>query len=168
MNPGGDRKFRRTAHAALQRGLLFALLWWVLAEGRGDQWGVGLAGVALAVTASLFLWPPRHTRFSLAGVLAFAAFFLVQSVKGGVQVARIALHPHLNLDPALLQLPLTLPHGLARVVLINTLNLLPGTVCLRIEQDTLHLHTLNERRPVAQEMVRAVESRIARMLEIPT
>lgn len=167
MNPGRDRKFRRTARAALQRGLLFALLWWALAEGRGEQWGVGLAGIALAVTASLFLWPPGQNRFSLAGLLAFAVFFLAQSVKGGVQVARIALHPRLNLDPALLHLPLTLPPGLARVVLVNTLNLLPGTICLRIEQDTLHLHTLNQHWPVAQE-VRTVESHIARMLEITT
>lgn len=167
MNPGRDHKFRRTARAVLQRGLLFALLWWVLAEGRGDQWGVGLAGVALAVTASLLLWPPGQSRLSPAGLLAFAAFFLIQSVKGGFQVARIALHPRLALAPALLQLPLTLPPGLARVVLVNTLNLLPGSVCLRIERDTLHLHTLNQHWPVAQE-VRAVESRIARMLEIAT
>ena len=163
MNHSRDRKFRRTVRAVLQRGLLFALLWWVLAEGRGDQWGVGLAGVALAVTASLLLWPPGQNRFSPAGLPAFAVFFLIQSVKGGVQVARIALHPRLTLAPALLQLPLTLPPGLARVVLVNTLNLLPGTVCLRIEQDTLHLHTLNEHWPVTQE-VRAVESHIARLL----
>lgn len=165
MNPGRDHKFRHTTRAALQRGLLFALLWWVLAEGRGDQWGLGLAGVALAVTASLLLWPPGQSRLSPVGLLAFAAFFLIQSVRGGVQVARIALHPRLTLAPALLQLPLTLPPGLARVVLVNTLNLLPGTLCLRIEQDTLHLHTLNEHWPVAQE-VRTVESHIARMLEI--
>ncbi|MCG2824249.1 MAG: Na+/H+ antiporter subunit E [Desulfurivibrionaceae bacterium] len=166
MKNSHDHNLSSIACAALRRGLLFALLWWVLTEGHGDQWGVGLAGVTLAVTANLILWPPGQTRFYFPGLLAFAGFFLLQSVKAGIQVALIALHPRLNLTPTLLRLPLTLPPGLARVLLVNTMNLLPGTICLRIEQDVLLLHTLNEHWPVAQG-VRIVEKRIACMLGIP-
>jgi len=151
--------------AVLRRGLAFAVLWWVLAEGRADSWGVGVMSIALAVTVSLRLLPPQRSRLSIAGLLEFTGFFLLHSVKGGVQVAAIALRPTLDLAPAVLEVPLTLPPGLARVILINTLNLLPGTISMRIEQDTLRLHVLDERWPIA-EKVCEIETKIARMLGI--
>lgn len=152
------------ARAILLRGLLFVLFWWALAEGRADSWGVGMVSIALAVAASLYFWPPGQNRISITGLLAFIGFFLVQSVLGSVQVAVIALRPRLDIAPAMLELPLSLPPGLARVALINTLNLLPGTFSMRIDRDTLYLHVLDERWPIA-EKVREVEVRIARMLE---
>ncbi len=51
------------------------------------------------------------------------------------------------------------------MLLANTLNLLPGTVALDIEGNTLHVHVLDSRLPIAEE-VAAVETRIARMLGI--
>ncbi|MDP2256721.1 MAG: Na+/H+ antiporter subunit E [Polaromonas sp.] len=151
--------------AIVRRGLTFALIWWVLAQGRTDSWGVGMVSIALAVAASLHLLPPERSRLSITGLLGFAGFFLVHSVKGGIQVAAMALRPKLDLAPLMLDLPLTLPPGLARVILVNTLNLLPGTVTVRIDQATLRLHVLDQRRPIAKE-VREVEARIARMLGI--
>jgi len=79
--------------AVLRRGLAFAVLWWVLAEGRADSWGVGVMSIALAVTVSLRLLPPQRSRLSIAGLLKFTGFFLLHSVKGGVQVAAMALRP---------------------------------------------------------------------------
>lgn len=151
--------------AILRRGLLFAMFWWVMVEGRADSLGVGMVMLTMAVAASLYYWPPDQNRISITGLLAFIGFFLVQSALGGVQIAAIALRPRLAIAPAILELPLSLPPGLARVVLINTLNLLPGTFGLRIDRDTLYLHVLDERWPVA-EKVREAEARVARMLEI--
>lgn len=149
--------------AILFRGMAFALVWWVLAEGRADSWGVGAVSVIAALAASLFLAPPGPDRLSPAGLLAFAGFFLVQSFKGGAQVAAQAFRPRMDLAPALMEVPVTLPQGLARVLLVNTLNLLPGTVGVRLEGDRLCLHVLDARQPIAEE-VRATEARIARML----
>ncbi|MFZ5474794.1 MAG: Na+/H+ antiporter subunit E, partial [Pseudomonadota bacterium] len=98
------------------------------------------------------------------GVAAFAGFFLVRSAQGGLQVARLALRPRLRLEPELLTLPTTLPPGPLRILLVNTLNLLPGTVATRIDGDLLHLHVLDARLPIADE-VRRVEDRIAALLE---
>lgn len=153
------------ARAFVMRGLGFALIWWALAEGRSDSWGLGLATVAVAVATSLVLSPPGRGRFSLPGVLAFAGFFLVQSVRGGVLVARQALRRRPDLAPALIQLPTTLPPGPATVLLANTLNLLPGTVALDVEGKTLRVHVLDSRLPIAEE-VAAVEIHIARMFGI--
>lgn len=150
----------------LRRGILLALLWWVLAEGRTDAWGVGAASVLLALLASLHLAPPGSIRLSLTGLLGFAGFFLMQSLRGGAQVALRALRPRMDLAPAMVELAVTLPAGLPRVLLVNTLNLLPGTVGVGLEGDRLRLHVLDARLPIAEE-VRAVEARIARMLSFP-
>ena len=149
--------------AILSRGLVFALIWWALAEGRADSWGVGGISVALAVTASLALSPAGRMRLSPRELLGFIGFFLIQSVRGGVQVAARALRPRMDLAPALLDLHVGLPEGIGRVLLVNVLNLLPGTLSVRVEGDRLRLHVLDARLPTAEE-VRDVEVRIARLL----
>jgi multicomponent Na+:H+ antiporter subunit E len=151
--------------AFLLRGTAFALLWWALAEGRAEGWGVGAVSVVAALAASLYLAPPSRHRLSLAGLLGFAGFFLLQSCKGGLKVAMQAFRPRMDLAPALLLVPVTLPAGLPRVLLLNTLNLMPGTVSVDLDGDRLCLHVLDARRPIAEE-VRETEARIARMLEL--
>lgn len=151
------------SRAIVLRGFAFALVWWVLAEGRADSWILGAPAVFLALLASLYLSPPGERRLDIVGVFGFIGFFLLQSLKAGVQVAGMALRPRLDLAPALLEFELRLPDGAARVWLVNTLNLLPGTLSVRIERDRLRLHVLDSRGPIEDE-VRAAEMRIARML----
>lgn len=148
--------------AILLRGTAFALVWWALAEGRADSWGVGAVSVAAALAVSLHLAPPAAGRLSPAGLLGFAGFFLVQSFKGGLQVALRAFRPAMDLAPALVDVPVTLPEGIARVLLVNTLNLLPGTVSVGLEGDRLRLHVLDARLPIAEE-AREAEAHIARL-----
>jgi multicomponent Na+:H+ antiporter subunit E len=151
--------------AILERSLACVLLWWILTEGRLDGWGVGLVSIGLAVAASLHLMPPTESRFSWLGLFGFIVFFLHQSASGGIQVAARALRPEMNLAPALIELRFGLPPGPARVLLAYTLNLLPGTLTAVIAGDTLRLHVLDRRMPIAEE-VRMAEMRIARMLRV--
>ncbi len=150
--------------AIVLRASLFALLWWVLTEGRADGWGVGLIFVALAVAASLRWLPPGRARLSLPGLLRYAGFFVVQSVRGGLQVAALAVRPRLALAPAMIELPLRLPPGPAVVLLTATLSLLPGTLSVRLE-GTLRVHALDARLPIEHE-VRTAEAHIARLFGI--
>lgn len=147
---------------ALWRGTLFALLWWVLAGGRADSWGVGAVTVALATLASLRLLPPAPHRISPIGLLRFMLFFLHQSLRGGLQVAWFALRPNLALHPAFHDVALRLPEGGARVLLTNTLSLLPGTLSVELEGDRLRLHVLDASLPAEKE-VRAAETRLAHL-----
>jgi len=153
--------------AWLVRGLFFALLWWLLTEGNGIAWGVGLVTVALATAASLLLWPPGAGRFSPRGLLGFVGFFLIESVKGGVQVAVLAFQRRPELDPDFVEAQLILPPGPATVLLANTLSLLPGTLSVHVEGERLRLHALDARLPILNE-VRAAEKHIARMLRLPS
>jgi multicomponent Na+:H+ antiporter subunit E len=147
----------------LLRSILFALLWWILTEGRLDSWGVGLVSIVLALTASLILLPPSLSRFSLTGLISFLIYFLGQSLKGGIQVALIALRPRLDLYPVVQIIYPRLPKGVSRVILVTILNLLPGTLSVSLSKESLRLHILDGRRPVEAE-VRDTELRIARML----
>jgi multicomponent Na+:H+ antiporter subunit E len=146
--------------AAVFRATAFLLVWWVLAEGRADSWGVGIVSVLLALAASLYLLPPGNGRLHPVAVLKFAGFFLYESVRGGILVAARAFRPRLDLAPAFLDVPVSLPEGAARVLLVNTLNLLPGTVSVTLAGNHLCLHVLDKRLPVAEEVAQA-EARIA-------
>lgn len=104
-------------------------------------------------------------RLSPAGLAAYAGFFLRQSVRGGFQVAAMALQPRRALTPALFEIPLRLPPGPALVLLTDTLNLLPGTLSVRLDGTTLTLHALDGRLPIVPE-VRAAEAHVARLFGI--
>ncbi len=148
--------------AALIRGGGFAFLWWVLAEGRPHTWGLALAGVAAGCVLSLRLLPPRRQGISLLALLAFAAFFLWHSARGGLQVAAMALRPRLDLVPTLLELPLSLAPGAPRVLMTAAIGLMPGTLGVCLEGEQLRLHVLDGRLPAAAE-ARALQARIARI-----
>lgn len=152
---------RSLARALCLRGALFICLWWIL-TGRADAWGVGLAAVVPALVVSLILLPPSDKRLAWRGLAGYLGFFLAQSVRGGVLVAIMALRPRPDLCPGVQEFTLRLPDGAARVVLANTLNLLPGTLSVGLEGAHLRLHVLDMRRPIAAE-VRIAERHVARM-----
>lgn len=145
------------------RVALLAVVWWVLTEGHIESWGIGLVSVALALAVSLVLLPPTRERFSLYGLASFSIYFARQSLKGGVQVALMAMSPRLDLRPGVVELTLHLPVGAGQVLLASTLNLLPGTLSVGLSAGGLRLHVLDKRR-FAEAGVRDLEVRIARML----
>jgi multicomponent Na+:H+ antiporter subunit E len=148
--------------AFLWRTALLAVLWWIIAEGRLTGWGLAVVAVATATWASLWLVPPGMQRFSAAGFVGFVAFFVVNSLRGGVQVAWMALRRRPGLRPAWVDLRVTLPPGAPRVLLLNALGLMPGTLGVRLDGETLRLHVLDVRLPVVAE-ARALEAHIGRL-----
>ncbi len=140
------------------RTLLLALLWWALA---GDAaWGFGAPVILVALGASIALQPARRVRLEAGAMVRFAAFFLVQSVRAGIDVAARALSLRPSLAPALLDYRLRLPPGAARVFLADTVSLLPGTLSAELVGDLLRVHVLDARMPVEQGL-RAAETRVA-------
>lgn len=151
------------------RALSFALLWWVLTEGRTTGWGLGMLAVTAATAASLRLLPPHRRqyrrRIGILALLRFLAFFLWNSVRGGIQVAAMALRPQLDLRPTVLELFLVLPPGAPRILMLNTLGLMPGTIGVDLDDARLKVHVLDARLPVADE-AKALEAHIARLFGV--
>lgn len=146
----------------LYRGLLLALLWWVLAEGRTVNWGLGVAAVLAALAASLYLLPPAGRRLSFAGLLGYLAFFAHKSLQGALQVSLQALRGRDSLRPAILEWHLSLPPGLPRVLMLNSLSLMPGTVGVELDDDLLRVHVLDERLSLDAD-VEKLQMHIARL-----
>lgn len=152
--------------AVALRAPLFVAIWWVLTGGESGAWLFGAVVVAFASALSLYLLPPgAPRRFSIIGLLEFLVFFLLQSMKAGGQVAWMAMRPRLDLDPAIVEIPLRLPDDAQRIFLAASLSLLPGTLSAGLDGNRLQLHVLDRRRPI-EAAVRNVEARVARMFRV--
>lgn len=152
--------------AFLTRGMAFALLWWVLVDGRTEAWGLGAVGTVAATAASLRLLPSGQRHIEFVALVRFLAFFLWNSLHGGMQVAVMALRGRVGLYPAILEIFLNLPPGAPRFLLLNACTLMPGTLSVRLTDDgKLRVHVLDARLPVVAE-VRALEAHIARLFGV--
>jgi multicomponent Na+:H+ antiporter subunit E len=150
---------------ALPRAAVLALLWWAIAEGQPEAFAFGVPVILLAVLASLVLHPARTPRWRAAGLVRFIVYFVTQSVVGGVDVARRALHPQLPLEPAVIELHLRLPPGPTRVFMVDCLSLLPGTLGAELRSGMVRVHVLDVRQPVIANL-RRLEERIADMFDL--
>lgn len=170
MEPNRDERFFNRDRVVVSpysvsiRSAFFALLWWVLSDGVVASWLVGVPAVLLASLVSVALMPAFS--WSLKGVVRFVPFFLWQSLRGGADVAWRAFHPAVPIVPGLVDYPLRLPPGLPRVLMANTVSLLPGTLSTELSADCLRVHVLDARTDVFAKL-RALEQRVAGILRVP-
>ncbi|MGB5717619.1 MAG: Na+/H+ antiporter subunit E [Gammaproteobacteria bacterium] len=122
---------------------ILAGLWWLIVQGRADAWLVGLPTVALAALASVQLGSPALPRLSLTGLFAFLALFLRESIRGGSDVAFRTLGKRLRIEPGFRRYRLHISDPSARVLLINCIGLLPGTLAADLDGDHAELHLLD-------------------------
>jgi multicomponent Na+:H+ antiporter subunit E len=147
----------RLLRAAAARVTGLAVLWWAVTEGDPTSWWFGLPVVAIAALLSLSMHRPGQARWVLSALPAFLAYFLRQSLAGGLDVARRALHPKLRLNPAIIDYTVRLPPGPARVLMIDTLSLLPGTLSADLVSGRVRVHVLDVRQPFHCSLVRLEE-----------
>ena len=129
---------RLTAHT-----LGLAALWSILSGAQG--WSVGIPVILIATVASSLLTPTY--RWSLAGAARFLPYFIWNSLRGGIDVAARALNPGLPIDPAVVRYELRLDCTVARVLMANTVTLLPGTLSAELQGNILLVHVLNASGP---------------------
>lgn len=144
----------------VSRALLFSLLWWALTDGTAGSWWIGAPAVASGVIISVTLVPPLGLVWR--EVMGFVPFFLWHSLKGGVDVAWRAFHPRMPIMPELIEYPLRLPPGLPRVILVNTVSLLPGTLSAELGGQVLKVHVLDSLGDFLAEL-EALEQRVGCM-----
>jgi len=142
------------------RGILFSLIWYVLTGGAIASWWIGVPAVLLAILSSTLLLPPAS--FIWHEFLRFLPFFLVRSLAGGADVAWRAFHPRMPIAPKLIEYPLQLPSGLPQVILVNTVNLLPGTLCAELGEQYMKVHVIDGQKDCLSEL-EALEQHVARI-----
>ncbi len=119
------------------------LLIWIALNGSG---GLLVGVLASTVGAALGAWlapeapyPWRPLRW-----IQFVGFFLLESFKGGFDVALRAIRPDLPINPVIRRRKLALPAGKPTMLLTSFISLLPGTlsVLLDTSEQALDIHYL--------------------------
>lgn len=146
--------------------LLSAAVWWLLATPDAAAPVAALLAVGTGGILHLGLGGRGEGRISLAGLVGFVPFFLIQSVRGGTDVARRAFSPSLPLSPGFLQHRIRLRAETARVFFVNCISLLPGTLSTRLEGGDLTVHLL-AKDPGAGRRLDLLEARVARLFGEP-
>ncbi len=147
------------------KALVLGAIWAVLTDFRADAWVFGLPAV-LAGAGLVFLMPAAPAwRLSPQGALVFALWFSVQSVRGAVDVSRRAFSPRMPLRPGFRRYPIALPSGAPRVMFLNTITLLPGTLAAEQAGDAVMVHMLDTRADLDKDLG-ALERRIAALFAL--
>lgn len=146
------------------RTALFALLWWLLTEGRHGSWFFGAPLVLLTTAVSFVLAP--HSPRSIPGLLRFVPFFIGHSLRGGIDVAWRALHPALPIAPILVDYRMRLSEEQARVFMANSASLLPGTLSAKLDGERLVVHVLDGHGRF-REHLEALEQKVAALFQLP-
>ena len=151
--------------ARLVRGLLwflFGLLIWAACTGLQ-----GHDALAAIPVAFLFAWLgitliPAHERIRLRAIPAFSLYFIHQSIRAGIHVAYLALHPWQRVSPRWIALDCTLPAGAPQALFAILVSLLPGTLCGEIEHNVHHIHLLTGTLSPEADL-RELERRVGRL-----
>ena len=163
-------RFATQSRIHVRRGMmrfaLFAFLWWVLTEGAPTSWGLGIPTVVAATWISLILSTATSWRWRLRGIAHFLPFFLLHSFIGSLDVARRAFQQPLPLHPVLVTYAWRLPPGPARIFFANTANLLPGTLSVELQNESLTMHVIDGNQPHTTAL-QALESQVATLFGLP-
>jgi multicomponent Na+:H+ antiporter subunit E len=162
----GIRECLRRALAVSLWTTVLASLWVILAGADPASWVIGIPAVAAALWAKSRLSDARIQGLSAPGLIRFVPYFLWESVKGGTDVALRVLGPRVRVDPGYVDYPLRLHRPSARLLFLNTVNLLPGTLTADVQGDRATIHTLDRGGDLVRSLM-ALEERVAALFGEP-
>ena len=141
-----------------RRLAVLSLLRWVISGG--GAWAWGLPAILITALAMPSSGASRLRPLALLGLLPLALWL---ALRGGLQVAALACHPRLDPATRVIDYPWRhLPEGPGRLFMASLINLLPGTLTLRLTPDTLRVHVLQMDAGIGLELER-LEARVARL-----
>lgn len=125
------------------RTLLFASAWLALAGADPSSWIIGIPAIALATFAAMHLGGQQNDRLRLLGAIRFVPFFLIESVRGGMDVASRVMRPRMRIAPGLSTYRMRLIGPNARIFFLDSISLLPGTLSADMRGAQVHVHALD-------------------------
>jgi multicomponent Na+:H+ antiporter subunit E len=154
--PTGDETKSWSFITSLKPLLFFAALWWLLTEGDVYSWVIGIIVVPFAAWLNMILFkdigfrknrPPHSVsqiqRIYVLRLFYFLPFFLLKSILGGWQTAKLAIRPSMPINPGFFRYNLRLQGSSARLFFMHLVSLLPGTVSAKLQDNQLLIHALD-------------------------
>ena len=120
---------------------LYALLWIIISEGVIELYPTIFILFLSLITPHLFTLHYKKISFVAAFKLIF--WFFLYSLKGGLQVALMALRPKCNPKPFIYSYQLRPHTPLSITLLANIYSLMPGTLSIDKKEEILLLHILD-------------------------
>ena len=143
--------------------LVLLAAWYILTAGDLASLVIGLPFVIVAI---LFRPVAESTQgkhkfsFSMAGLFSYASFFVVESLRGGLDVSRRVLVKEPRVSPVFYDYPMRLQSGHAQQLFISSISLLPGTLCADREDKLLRIHALDGHMDTTPAIIE-LETRVA-------
>lgn len=156
---------------------LFGL--WVLLSGKFDFFHLALGALSCLLVAVfsrglLFQEKDKHLGVRLgeaARFFSYLAWLLVQIVLANFHVIGLALSSRRlrrDLDPHIFHFKTVLRNNFSRFVLANSITLTPGTVTIRIHDDTFYIHAISKKAAgdlANQDSISEMERRVGQVFE---
>ncbi|MFD2110546.1 Na+/H+ antiporter subunit E [Thiorhodococcus fuscus] len=141
------------------RFFVFFGFWTILAGWDPSSWVIGLPAVLFASWVYGRL-ARDSARPGIGQILAFLPFFLRESFRGGADVARRILRPRMRIAPGFQTYRMRLSQPAARVLFLDCISLLPGSLSADRHQDVIQVHLLDASLDVTPELA-DLERRVA-------
>ena len=139
---------------SIARFTFFLCIWLIVANLKFADLPVGIVASALALWISLRLVPRQPLSLRFVPLARFTFRLLSCSMLAGVDVARRALLPRLDLLPGFVTSPLTLQSGVTRDVFLLYQSLQPGTLPTGVDDDRVQIHCLD----IGEAIIEAIEA----------
>lgn len=147
----------KTLRSKAKLTLLLITTWLILTAADLGSWVIGLPFIALAI----LLQPSSETRFfknspflNMIGLVQFGYFFLLESLRGGLDVSRRVLAANPRVDPVFFDYSMRLQIPNAQLLFISSVSLLPGTLCADLNNNQITIHTLDQHMDTTQGIKR--------------
>ena len=147
-----SRRTPFSIEALASRFAFFLCIWLIVANWKIADLPVGIAASALALWISLIIVPRADVGLRIVPLAVLAYRLLSFSIIAGIDVARRALLPRLDLNPGFVAVPLTLEPGISRNAFLVYQSLQPGTLPTGAEGDLLQVHCLDASQPVIESV----------------
>jgi len=135
--------------------LIYGVLWVVLSGYENpSSWIIGIPAVIAASWAHSRLSSPGRKALSARGILRLLPFFIRESFRGGIDVARRVIGWQLDVEPGVFDYQFRLAAPVERVLFVVLVSLLPGTLSADLQGDRMRIHTLDLRVDATAELDR--------------
>lgn len=157
MLSGKALELRRSDFALA--GLLVAL-WALFTDLAAGSWVIGVPAIFVSLLVSRRYRLGDIAPVNLLSLFRFVCYFLAKSGISGVDVARRALNPRVDVQPGYLSYGSRLRGQVPLTFFAYCVNLLPGTLVVRLHGTQLRVHALDTTADVHGELA-AMEARVA-------
>lgn len=141
-----------------------AVFWILLTDGAPSSWLLGVPAISLTVwIVHRFPLSKAPLTIHSGALLKFIPWFIQKSIRGGLDVCRVALSRPLSLHPAFFTYECSFVDTRARALFAICLNVLPGTTTVRMDAGTVYIHCLTSVDEARLEIAE-LEEKISRIL----